>query len=91
MDVSVDDFIGLGQESATKLHTLDEVLRPLDEFDDPHCKEPASTKNLKQGDAYWATRKLILRWIIATIVMTLELPIHHQERLQAILPDVPIM
>jgi hypothetical protein len=64
VDVFVDDFIGLGQGSPTKLskiwrtllRTLDQVfLGPLNDFDDPHRKEPASTKNLKQGDAYWAT------------------------------------
>jgi hypothetical protein len=97
VDVFVDDFIGLGQGSPTQLskirrtllHTLDQVLRPLDDLDDPHRKEPASTKKLKQGDAYWATRKLILGWIIDTVTMTLELPIHRQERLQAILAGVP--
>jgi hypothetical protein len=98
VDVFVDDFIGLVQGSPSKLskirctllHTLDQVLHPLDKFDGPHCKEPASTKKLKQGDPYRATWKLILGWIIDTVVMTLELPIHHQERLQTILSEVPM-
>jgi hypothetical protein len=97
VDLFVDDFIGLGQGKPanlshirrTLLHTLDEVFRGLDNLDGPHRKEPASTKKLKQGDAYWATRKLILGWIIDTIQMTLELPPHRKERLQAILDDIP--
>ena len=86
MEVFVDDFVGMGQGMTAKLsnirrmllHSLDEVLRPLDPDDDAYRKKPASTKKLWQGDAAWGTRKLILGWIIDTIQMTLELPHHYK-------------
>jgi hypothetical protein len=97
VDLFVDDFIGMGQGSLkelskirrTLLHSLDEVLRPLDSMDSSHRKEPASTKKLKQGDAAWGTRKLILGWIIDTTLMTLELPHHRKTRLLEILDEIP--
>ena len=97
VEVFVDDFLGLGQGNPsqlsavrrTLLHSLDEVFRPLDDLDDKYRKEPASTKKLKQGDAAWGTRKLMLGWIIDTILMTLELPHHRKVRLLAILDEVP--
>jgi hypothetical protein len=97
VDVFVDDFVGMAQGTPpqlstvrrTLLHSLDDVLRKLDEFDDEHRKEPASTKKLKQGDAYWDTRKLVLGWIIDTVLMTLELPQHRKDRLLSILRDIP--
>jgi hypothetical protein len=96
-DVFVDDFVAMAQGDKrqlskvrrTLLHTLDEVLRKLDTLDDEHRKEPASTKKLKQGDACWGTRKLVLGWIIDTILLTLELPQHRKDRLQTILQEVP--
>jgi hypothetical protein len=97
VDLFVDDFIGLGQGSKaelsnmrrTLLHSLDEVLRPLDDLDDPFRKEPASVKKLKQGDAAWGTRKLVLGWVLDTVLMTLELPHHRKERLKSILDEIP--
>jgi hypothetical protein len=96
-DVFVDDFVAMAQGDKrqlskvrrTLLHTLDEILRKLDALDDEHRKEPASTKKLKQGDACWGTRKLVLGWIIDTILLTLELPQHRKDRLQAILNELP--
>jgi hypothetical protein len=96
-DVFVDDFVALAQGDKqqlskvrrTLLHTLDEVLRKLDALGDEHQKEPASTKKLKQGDACWGTRKLVLGWIIDTSLLTLELPQHRKDHLQAILNEVP--
>jgi len=67
------------------MHTLDEVFRPSDATDSPHRKEPASIKKLREGDAHWATRKLVLGWVLDTVAMTIELPSHRQERLQEIL------
>jgi hypothetical protein len=74
VDVFINGCIGLGgQGSTTKLskisqrllHNLDEVADPLNKFDGRHRMEPTSTKQLNQGDTYWAKRrKLILRWII---------------------------
>ena len=96
-EVFVDDFVGMGQGTPeelssirrTLLHSLDDVLRPLDSEDDAYRKEPASTKKLKQGDAAWGTRKLVLGWIIDTILMTLELPHHRKVRFLAILDEIP--
>jgi len=81
-DVFVDDFIGLAQGNRERLqrlrrilfHTIDDVFRPLDADDVPGRQEPISIKKLKQGDGAWATRKLVLGWIIDTATMTLELP-----------------
>jgi hypothetical protein len=73
----------------TLLHSLDNVLRPLDKEDGPYRKEPASTKKLKKGDVAWGTRKIVLGWIIHTILMTLELPQHCKDRLLAILAKIP--
>jgi hypothetical protein len=73
----------------TLLHSLDEVLRALDANNDEHRKEPASTKKLLQGDAHWGTQKLILGWIIDTLLMTLELPQHRKDRLRSLLDDIP--
>jgi hypothetical protein len=86
VDLFVGDFIGMGQGTLselsnvrrTLLHSLDEVMRPLDKDDGPYRKEPASTKKLKQGDAAWETRKVILGWVIDTVLMTLELPQHQK-------------
>jgi hypothetical protein len=48
-----------------------------------------SVKKLRQGDAYWSTRKLMLGWLLDTLTMTLELPLHRRERLQVILDSIP--
>jgi hypothetical protein len=97
VDVFVHDFVAMAQGNkhqlskvrCTLLHTLDEVLRKLDALDDEHRQERASTKKLKQGDACWGTGRLVLGWIIDTILLTLELPQHSKDRLQAILEEVP--
>jgi hypothetical protein len=97
VDVFVDDFLGLGQGDPptlskirrTLLHTPDEVFRELEEADDAFRKEPASVKQLKaRRDASWATQKLLLGWIIDTLLMTLELPDHRKKHLLAILNDI---
>jgi hypothetical protein len=97
VDVFVDNFVAMAQGDKqqlskvrrTLLHTLDEVLLELNILDDEHRQEPASTKKLKQGDACWGTRKLVLGWIINTILLTLELPQHRKDRLQSILDEIP--
>jgi hypothetical protein len=96
VDLFVDDFIGMGQGSPkelskirqTLLNSLDKVLRPLDDLDSAYRKEPASTKKLKQGDAAWGTRKMILGWVIDTVLMTLELPHHRKIWLLEILDKI---
>lgn len=95
-DVFVDDYVGKAQGTTEELrhvrrvlfHTLDDVLRPLSPSDSPYRKEPASVKKLLQGDAHWATRKLILGWILDTVKMTIELPPHRKERLQELLDSI---
>jgi hypothetical protein len=96
VDVFVDDFIGLCQGSENcrqtvrhvMFHSLDEIFRPLQPGDNPHRKEPASEKKLAQGDGAWETRKLVLGWIIDTVAMTIELPPHRRDRLQALLASI---
>jgi hypothetical protein len=54
VDVFVDDFMAAAQGTPqqlldicrTLLHSLDEVLRKLDEFDNEHCKEPVLARKL---------------------------------------------
>jgi hypothetical protein len=97
IDVFVDDFIGLCQGTnptrhsvrRVLMHSLDEIFRPLHPADNPHRKEPASDKKLRQGDGHWETRKLVLGWIIDTIQMTIELPPHRRERLKTLLASSP--
>lgn len=97
VDVFVDDFIGMcqGPKPTRKLvrrvmlHSLDKVFRPLEAGDNPHRKEPASDKKLAQGDGYWETRKLVLGWILDTVAMTIELPIHRRHRLKELLDAIP--
>ena len=81
----VDDFIQLGQGShrrmnALRLHLLtaiDEALaRPT--ASETHRNEAISLKKLIQGDGSWATRQLILGWIIDILRQTLELPAHRK-------------
>jgi hypothetical protein len=71
------------------LHAIDRLFRALSDDDHSARKEPVSVKKLNEGDAYWCTRKLMLGWLLDTEAMTLELPLHRRERLQAILDSVP--
>jgi hypothetical protein len=95
-DLYVDDYLGAAQGSRKRLqrlrrvllHSLDEVFRPLDPSDSPYRQEPASVKKLRKGDAYWATRHIILGWLIDTVRLTIELPPHRVERLLAILASI---
>jgi hypothetical protein len=98
VDLFVNDFVAMAQEGdkqqvskvrCTLLHTLDKVLRELDTLDDEHRQEPALTKKLKQGNTCWGTRKLVLAWIINTILLNLELPQQLKDRLQSILDEIP--
>ncbi len=96
-EVYVDDYCSVVQGNkkrrrrlkAILLHTLDSVFRPLSPEDSPHRQEPASVKKFKKGDGTWATRKLMLGWILDTISHTLNLPAHRVERLHEILASVP--
>ena len=95
IDVFVDDFLALVQGSRRRrkvvrrllLHTIDEVFAPPSEAD-AHRREPTSLKKLLKGDGAWATRKLILGWIIDTLSQTIELPEHRKERIKALFDDL---
>jgi hypothetical protein len=93
VDVYMDDFIALAQGHpgrrqhvrSTLFHTIDQFLRPLHPSYNQHRKEPISLKKLHKGDCKWATRKLLLGWIVDTVRETIALPLHRIERLHAIL------
>eukprot|EP00536_Pseudo-nitzschia_multiseries_P018339 jgi/Psemu1/55134/gm1.55134_g len=95
-DVYVDDFCGLAQGNqwtrrAIKrvlFQSLDKVFRPLDASDTPFRQEPASLKKMRQGDARWTTKKVILGWLIDSINKTISLPPHRVARLQEILHSI---
>ena len=93
-DVFVDDFIQLGQGGKKRMQRLRYCL--LDAIDqvlaqpgsETHRNEAVSLKKLMKGDGSWATRKIILGWIIDTIRQTIELPAHRKETLAAIFTDL---
>jgi hypothetical protein len=93
----VDDFIGMAQGSwrhrrhvkRMLLHTLDKIFPPLDQQDNEHRQEPTSVKKMRQGDATWATRKIILGWILDTIRLTNEIHAHRIIRLTELFESVP--
>jgi hypothetical protein len=88
-DVDVDDFVGMVQGNykhrqhmkRSLLSSLDEVLRRVDGQDNVHRQEPASVKKMLKGDATWATRKVVLGWMLSTCAMTIQLPPHRVTRL----------
>ena len=92
IDVYVDDFTCLCQGNRRRrtvvrrilLHVIDEILSPLDPARAHIHKEASSVKKLRKGDAYWATRKIFLGWLIDTLRQTIELPAHRYERLKEI-------
>jgi hypothetical protein len=93
IDLYVDDFLGLGQGHprrrdrirSTLFHAIDQILRPNALSDSPHRREPISVSKLHKGDAKWATRKIILGWIIDSVAQTIELPEHRRLRFLEIL------
>ena len=93
-DVFVDDEILVAQGDLASLnafrrrllHLNDQVFRPNDAADDSSTRrEPISLKKLGKGDACWATRKLVLGWLVDTLKGTIELPPHRHDRLNHIL------
>jgi hypothetical protein len=58
------------------------VLRKLDDLDNVHRQEPASIKKMLKGDATWATRKIVLGWLLDTVAMTVQLHSHRLRRPQ---------
>ena len=96
IDIFVDDFLGITQGNKAKqeevkctlLHSLDNVMRPLLPTDLPKRQDPASLKNMKQGDSTWATHKILLVWVIDSVRGTIHLPQHRVTRLTTMLQEV---
>lgn len=90
VDVYVDDFIGLVQGNARRrtmvrrhlMHTIDEIFTPLSADAPATMQEPMSVKKFKKGDGAWATRKIVLGWLLDTVARTLCLPAHRYDRLR---------
>ena len=88
VDIYMDDFLGLAQGHpglrervrSTIFHSIDDVLRPNAPTDSSHRNEPISLSKLAKGDAKWATRKVLLGWIVDTVAETIELPEHRRLR-----------
>jgi hypothetical protein len=64
---------------------LESVLRQLEAGDNNYHQEPAPVKKFLMGDATWATRKVILGWLMDTVAMTIQLPHHRLAQLFEIL------
>ena len=69
------------------LHSVNNVLA-TPAPDEPHRNKSASLKKLLKGDGSWDTRKVILGWIIDTVIQTIELPPHRKESLAKIFLDL---
>jgi hypothetical protein len=69
------------------MNTINEVLQPPGPSR-PEQKEPISVKKLRQGDAYWDTKKVLLGWVIDTMQQTLCLAPHRLARLQAFFDEL---
>ena len=88
VDIYMDDFLGLAQGHpglrervrSTIFESIDDVLRPNAPTDSAHRNEPISLSKLAKGDAKWATRKVLLGWIVDTVAETIELPEHRRLR-----------
>jgi hypothetical protein len=95
-DVYLDDLLGHvqgGRRTRLRvkralLHSLDQVMRPLDSEDSPFRQEPASVKKMGKGDATWTTLKPILGWILNTLDKTISLPPHCLVRVRDILNSI---
>jgi hypothetical protein len=95
-DLYMDDFISLVQGNTKRrtqvkrslLHSLDEVFRALSPGDNPNRQEPTSVKKLLKGDGRWATRKVVLGWVLDTVAKTIELPPHRIARLHDLLHSI---
>ena len=93
-DVCVDDFVQLGQGSPktlnairnTFLHTLDKMLSQPNEGEQRN--EAVSLKKLGKGDSSWATRKVIVGWILDFVRQHLEIPPHRKEELVQLFEDL---
>ena len=97
IDVFVDDFVGLSQEYCNSrrirqiiLHVIDDVFHPLYPSDTSFCQKHTLLKTLPKGDCSWSTIKLVLGWVIDTVLMTIHTPPHHLECPAEISSSIPI-
>jgi hypothetical protein len=61
----------------------------LDLKDNKHRQEPGSVKKMSKGDATWTTINTILGWILDTVRLAIELPVHRVARLFELLDSFP--
>ena len=94
-DVFVDDFIQVGQGGPKRMHTLRRhLLHSIDKVlatpasTDPDRNEAVSEKKMRKGDGSWATRKVLLGWVVDFLRQTLELPPHRKLELGQIFADL---
>jgi hypothetical protein len=95
-DIYVDDYMSLAQGTPRRctqhrralLHSLDDIFRPKDAQDPPQRKDVPSLKKFRQGDACYATCKVLLGWIIDSVLGILALPAHCYARLLAIFDEL---
>ena len=96
VDLYMDDFLGLAQGHPrrrervrnTIFSSIDVVFRPNEPSDSAHRKETISLSKLNKGDACWATRKILLGWLIDSIAETIALPEHRHQRFLEILHNL---
>jgi hypothetical protein len=95
-DIYVDDFMSIVQGNARKrthhrgalIHSLDNIFRPLDATDPATRKDVASHKKKAKGDSCYATRKVLLGWIVDALLGILALPAHQYARLLEFFTDL---
>jgi hypothetical protein len=97
MDVFVDDFCGVGQQSRQNplrnqrralLHSIDRVFRPSDSQDNSERKEPIAVSKLDKGDAAWQNQKRCLGWDFGGRSKTLLVPAHRREKARATIQNM---
>ena len=98
IDIFVDDFLGITQGNKARreevkralLHSLDDEMRPLLPTELPVRQDPASLKDMKQGESTWATQKILLGWVKDLVCGTIHLPQHRVRRLTTMLQEVEV-
>jgi hypothetical protein len=95
-DIYVDDFMSIVQGNARKrthhrralLHSLDNIFCPLDATNPATRKDMASLKTFAKGNVCYATRKVLLGWIVDSLLGIFALPAHRYARLLEIFTDL---
>jgi hypothetical protein len=88
VDVYLDDFMALAQPPHMQ-STMNNLLHHIHSvFQDPahsNRRPVVSQSKVLKGDSNFCTTKTLLGWEIDTQAMTIRLPLHRQQRLQALL------